>query len=416
MTLVAKWIPIVHTITLDSQGAEQAGSTSCYQKYGTGIYLNADCTQTGKITVPEKRGYTFGGYYASVFDNHSISPIGQNQYIGADGTILITSSTFTANTTLYALWYLNSFKATWVEPEHCTITVNRTSSLCGEATIGILNSGSTVYYGDQLQITYIADSGYHFNVNGSVQTQFTISFAVEEDFTSKDMIRTPQINTYTIIYHSNIDGGNSVLEADQKYGISKILTSNPFSRIGWQFSGWNTKADGSGMAYADNASVNNFDWGDVHGETITLYAQWSLVTAHTYTYSGPITIDDSSITQIPQSLTTCFDIEYLAQQGYQFYILASFHIKEIKDGYQLMGISCAPLEDDFWGAYVVCGSNKIETPNNTHERDFYINTSSFNANEYLSAYQSLYFYFSADGLGADDWQLSNLQFTVYFTK
>ena len=230
------------------------------------------------------------------------------------------------------------------------------------------------------------------------------------------MIRTPQINTYTIIYHSNIGDSNSVSEANQYYGCTKILASNPFSRVGWQFSGWNTKADGSGTAYANSASVNNSDWGDVHGETITLYAQWNLVTAHTYTYSNPTTIKDSSITQIPQSLTTCFDIEYLAQQGYQFYILASFHIKEIKDGYQLMGISCAPLEDDFWGAYVVFGSNKIETPNNTHERDFYINTSSFNTNEYLSTYQSLYFYFFSDGIGEDDWQMSNLQFTVYFTK
>lgn len=48
------------------------------------------------------------------------------------------------------------------------------------------------------------------------------------------------------------------------------LPLNSLSRKGYVFSGWNTKADGSGVAYADQASYG-------FGSDIYLYAQWSLV-------------------------------------------------------------------------------------------------------------------------------------------
>ena len=54
------------------------------------------------------------------------------------------------------------------------------------------------------------------------------------------------------------------------YDVVKALTANGFTRSGWTFSGWNTKADGSGMAYADQAEVKNLA---VSGN-VTLYAQW----------------------------------------------------------------------------------------------------------------------------------------------
>lgn len=51
---------------------------------------------------------------------------------------------------------------------------------------------------------------------------------------------------------------------------SAPLPLSEFSRKGYVFIGWNTKADGSGVSYADRAS---FDF----GSDLTLYAQWTLV-------------------------------------------------------------------------------------------------------------------------------------------
>ena len=45
------------------------------------------------------------------------------------------------------------------------------------------------------------------------------------------------------------------------------LNANTFTREGYNFAGWNTKADGSGTPYADKATVNLT-------ENTTLYAQW----------------------------------------------------------------------------------------------------------------------------------------------
>lgn len=48
------------------------------------------------------------------------------------------------------------------------------------------------------------------------------------------------------------------------------LSINTYLLPGYTFSGWNTKEDGSGTAYADGAAVNG---ADLSGD-ITLYAQW----------------------------------------------------------------------------------------------------------------------------------------------
>ena len=46
-----------------------------------------------------------------------------------------------------------------------------------------------------------------------------------------------------------------------------VLTTNTFTREGYNFTGWNTEADGTGTSYADGATVNLT-------ENTTLYAQW----------------------------------------------------------------------------------------------------------------------------------------------
>ena len=51
--------------------------------------------------------------------------------------------------------------------------------------------------------------------------------------------------------------------------IDMALNANTFTREGYNFKGWNTKADGSGTPYADKATVNLT-------EDTTLYAQWEI--------------------------------------------------------------------------------------------------------------------------------------------
>ena len=57
--------------------------------------------------------------------------------------------------------------------------------------------------------------------------------------------------------------------ADQNVPVA--LTPNSFTRAGYAFTGWNTAANGSGTAYADQA-VYSFT------ASVTLYAQWAVAT------------------------------------------------------------------------------------------------------------------------------------------
>ena len=125
-----------YKITLDNKSATTAGTTSIYEKYNTGIYLDSDLkttmtTSANPITKPVKTGYTFKGYYTK--EN------GQgDQIINADGYIteVITNTTYTANTTLYAyyvdeekptLTLINSSNENWTNKD-VTITLNGADS------------------------------------------------------------------------------------------------------------------------------------------------------------------------------------------------------------------------------------------------------------------------------------------------
>jgi len=75
-------------------------------------------------------------------------------------------------------------------------------------------------------------------------------------------------------YESN--GGSGTMN-DQKVekGVDTALNANTFTRDGYTFKEWNTKADGSGDSYYDKAKVNL-------NSSLTLYAQWKEIEKHTH--------------------------------------------------------------------------------------------------------------------------------------
>lgn len=72
--------------------------------------------------------------------------------------------------------------------------------------------------------------------------------------------------TYTVTFDPN--EGQGVMEPQQvPIGLKTGLIGNAFTREGYDFTGWNTQADGKGTSYEDKATVTLSD-------NITLYAQW----------------------------------------------------------------------------------------------------------------------------------------------
>lgn len=104
-------------------------------------------------------------------------------------------------------------------------------------------------------------------------------------------------NQYVVHYDSNHGGNDSTEAMPVSYHMYDNATEyegetvtpvthlmeNGYSRTGYMFAGWNTRPDGSGTSYEDQAEIYNLcsgDWqdrstweGEDHGQ-ITLYAQW----------------------------------------------------------------------------------------------------------------------------------------------
>lgn len=116
-------------------------------------------------------------------------------------------------------------------------------------------------------------------------------------------------NTYTIKFNGNGSTSGSTAQMSMTYDVAKNLTANGFTKSGYHFSGWNTKADGTGTSYYNKQSVKNLT--ATHGATITLYAQWD-TNSYTIAFNG-----NGNTGGTTSSMTMKFDVaKNLNKNGY----------------------------------------------------------------------------------------------------
>ena len=105
--------------------------------------------------------------------------------------------------------------------------------------------------------------------------------------------------TYTVTYDPN--GGNGTMtDSNSPYSAGATVTvlNNTFTRDGYNFVRWNTKADGTGVGYSPDATFTI-------NENTTLYAQWSRITytvsymANGSSYGTPNTVNAGSSITLP---------------------------------------------------------------------------------------------------------------------
>ncbi len=133
---------------------------------------------------------------------------------------------------------------------------------CGDITISANVTKISVTKGTQA-------FSYSIGVNGRGSVGKITIGGVETGNISKSPYVYPS-DAYTVVFSKN-DGSEDVQKQTIFYNSEQTLTPNSFVRDGLWFVGWNTKADGSGVAYFDGAKVLNIANA---GETLTLYAQW----------------------------------------------------------------------------------------------------------------------------------------------
>ena len=156
---------------------------------------------------------------------------------------------------------------------------------------GNYKTGSATY-GNSFTINASVSTGYHWSgwtgtYNTSTQSY---TFTVNQNV---DVTANAVANTYTVKYDAN-GGEGTTASSSHTYGVAKNLTSNGFTRIGYNFLGWSTSSTATTATYTDGQSVSNLT--TTHGATVTLYAVWAMrapynVYTDFYTYRDKITVE-----------------------------------------------------------------------------------------------------------------------------
>ena len=171
-----------------------------------------------------------------------------------------------------------------------TATFNANGGSCGTASKRVVtgdkygNLPVPTLSGHTFTGWYTAASGGN-QVTSGTAVSFGVNHTLYAHWIAED---------YTIVFNKN-GGSGSMSNQSMMRDQSVALMANAFTRTGYLFSSWNTKADGSGTSYSDKASVKNLAAG---GGSITLYAIWK---PNTYTVkydanTGLGTMDNSTMT------------------------------------------------------------------------------------------------------------------------
>ena len=240
-------VVVSRTYTVTYDGNENADLNAMQHKYWHEVlWLLSD--------IPE-----FTGYY---FDNWNMARDGSGRAY-APGDVF----TDNADTVLYAQWipgsYFVAYDANGGQGEQMQTTEHDYGAEFALA--------ENAYY----------KTGYHFTTwntapDGSgdaYEDRQTVSNLTPVDGATVTMFAQWEANPYTVAYNGNGADGGDTPDVAHRYDEMGAVSENGFTRTGYAFSHWNTEQDGSGMSY--DAGDEIWNWTDVEGGKIVLYAQWT---------------------------------------------------------------------------------------------------------------------------------------------
>ena len=323
-TIYAHWTPVSYTITWNLNGGTQgSGQKTSYTVEDAFTFVN-----------PSRTGYSFQGWYTESGFTNKVTQITK----GTTGNKTYYAK-WTANNYTYNIKNVNANTGAEISTSTITKAFNTTNTVSPVTIAGYTspasqqvtwdvasNGGKTItfkYTPKQYTITYNVNGGsgsipsqsFNFNTSVSIAGSTAISRA---GYTFKQWSTNSSANdgynwtgwsgtwtyvdgqygianstlalyalwtanTYSVAYNGNGATGGSMSNSSHTYDVSKALTANAYSRTGYIFNGWNTRADGKGTAYANQASVKNLT--TTAGGTATLYAQWTPI-SYTINYNG----------------------------------------------------------------------------------------------------------------------------------
>jgi uncharacterized repeat protein (TIGR02543 family) len=240
-TYTANWKQNIYTVTLDNQSANTAGTTAIYLKYNSGWFPNNQATTSiSKITIPQKNGYTFNGYYPQK------DGAGGNPIIDANGNINFNSTSLLEDKTYYAYWTINYYSLT-----DNIITNDIEDDYKGNYYSITHISGSKVNnkysYGSKFELiaTPNTEEGYNFSywkINDSYETSQKCEYTIEKNTTITAYFNLGELSiTINLYQEDNPNIFNIPTGQEKDYVKLWIRDYNNTSYGGWEQKPFNTK-------------------------------------------------------------------------------------------------------------------------------------------------------------------------------
>ncbi|MGX7303041.1 InlB B-repeat-containing protein, partial [Enterococcus gilvus] len=200
-----------------------------------------------------RKGYAFTGWFTSETGTDKMP----NSLVVPNG-----------NTTYYAQWKANDYEVAFDKN-----ATEATGTMSNQAFVYDKEQGLTANAYARPGYTF---SGWNTKADGTGTTYNNKQSVKNLTTKSGDTVTLYaqwKANGYKVAFDKNATEAigtmsNQTFVYDKEQG----LTANDYTRPGYTFSGWNTKADGTGTTYNNKQSVKNLT--TKSGDTVTLYAQW----------------------------------------------------------------------------------------------------------------------------------------------
>ena len=211
-------------------------------------------------------------YFGDVLSVTYTANTGYN--ISTKGSTAITVKGNVTSSDIYCTVSVKQYTATWNGGTGYTITVKRTSSPLKGATIGTLSSGTTVYHGDVLSITYTASDGYNIDSKGST------SITVTGNVTPSHICATASVKSFTASWNA---GTNCSITVKRTSSPKKGATTGTLSSGATVYHGdvlSITYTANNGYSISTKGSTSITVTGNVTSSNI-----YATATANSYTYN-----------------------------------------------------------------------------------------------------------------------------------
>ena len=250
ITVYAKWVPITLTLTIEGVNGVTSG------------------------TVNYKQVINEAGVYQQAMDKLAEANKTVLYWVTSTGERVDVSSQMTENLTIrpvlkgdtYSVTYSGDATTTKDPYAYWHGTIAKVKKYQGK------DDGKFLYWTDAANTT----TKYH--------TGDQIRMTANVTLTPKFSEETPGQTKYSVIYHSNFESDKTCevngIDNYAKFNIASYDATKLPKREGYDFTGWNTQADGNGRGFAAGSTARMDGPDNNH-----LYAQWSPST-YTLTYDA----------------------------------------------------------------------------------------------------------------------------------